>query len=1087
MILNSKEIIMKKYILFSYILLAVMIGYAGNAQKLIYPKPGDFKQLPFAKKQPPVIDKDQTRMPGTKMQDVPTSYYDAQNRQMVISNPGRPTLRLPANSSVNKKISTTSAKPVPANFHLTKDINAISEGAPNNYPANWPNGFAVLNNVTYFSAEDGIHGRELWRSDGTAGGTFMVKDIFPGESTSDLYGIVVLNSMLYFTASTPGNIYVPWVSDGTEAGTHMLKSTPADIAPTNASNYVDANGTIYFIASQYGAANMLWKSDGTDAGTVPVIDIFQVYSSDLMLELTAVDDLVFFIANTNTGMQLFRSDGTDAGTYLVKEIGFYNYNIDAPTQLTAYNHKLYFAANDGSGRRLWVSDGTYDGTTYAPGFNDVLLQGEFLNMYSNFPIRIFNDALYIAGYTYGEGSGLYKFDATNGGDGIVLVKDLTPGLDINYVVAPDMRVVGDELFFKVFNFEGGEHAELWASEGDEATTRLVKSFPPGDNFYNYSEGNGVFYFHKRDNSYGSELWKSNGTGAGTVLVKDINPGRPGAYPDFLTFCNNKLFFSAQENSHGNELYVSDGTAAGTSLVKDINTTTTATAYVGQFYKSIGASPTGVLFNAYTDALGFELYKSDGTASGTGLLNDINAGSDYSNPFYFLLKNNVNYFNAETVDGMAFYKTNGLSSGLTRMSPYISRTDHFIVTYNATDNGRVFYVVYNYNNGMYELWCSDGTDAGTYLLSSTLNYNATIATAGNTVFFAAADADHGYELWKSDGTPAGTKMITDINPGSNSSDPYSLAVYKNEVYFGAYNGLGLNFQLWKSDGTAKGTIKLKNIIPGSPTYPYSYNTNFFCISNNTLFFTALDLNSLGAELWKTNGTEVGTKLVKDINPYNSSYPNYLTDVKGTLFFFADDGVHGTELWLSKGTDKETKLVKDIEPGYASPYTPELCSAGGKLFFVNGSTYPTTVWSSDGTEANTKPITGLLGVYGLTGSGNNVFFGMDTYKYGRELYVGDAGASTLIASKVSVDFVEEKTGMFDIKLFPNPAHDHAILQVDGDVENLNVIVTDITGKKVWQQNYSGEHTINLPLGKLVVGAYLITVHTTHDTKTLKFMKE
>ncbi len=1054
-----------------------------HAQKIIYPKPGDFKQMPFAKKQPPVLNNDQP-LRGNDAKE-PHSYYDTLNRRVVIQEPGRTEIRMPAKSSknspgANAKMST--------GFHLATDINTISESAPNNYPANWPDGFAVLNNITYFSAEDGIHGRELWRSDGTATGTFMLKDIFPGESSSNIYSIETANGLLYFAASTSGNDYVPWVSDGTEAGTHLLKSTPADVAPNYARNFVNANGTVYFVASQYGNNDVLWKSDGTDAGTVPVINISQWYNSD-MLELTAVDDLVFFVANNYYygGAQLFRSDGTEAGTYSIKQIGYYYYGLTAPTQLTSYNHQLYFAGNDGTGRRLWVSDGTSDGTTYAPGFNDVFLQEEFLNMYSNFPIRIFNDALYIAGYTYGEGSGLYKYDAANA-DGLVLVKDLTTSYETYYVVAPDMRVVGDELFFKVFNFEGGEHAELWASQGDEATTRLVKSFPPGENFYNYSKGDGVLYFHKRDDTYGSELWKSNGTEAGTVLVKDINPGKPGAYPDFLTFCNNKLFFAAQENIHGNELYVSDGTAAGTSLVKDINTTTTASAYVGYYYKSIGPSPTGVLFNAYTDALGFELYKSDGTATGTGLLNDINPGSGYSFPYFFTLKNNVNYFIAQTDAGMAFYKTNGVTSGLTRVSPFIGIADHYISTYNVTDNGKIFYIVFNYNTYMYEFWSSDGTDAGTYLLSSTLNYNTTIATVGNTAFFAAADADHGYELWKSDGTPAGTKMVTDINQGWYSSDPYSLFVFKNDVYFGAYNGLGLNFQLWKSDGTAKGTVKLKNIIPGAYQYPY-YNQNIFCISNNTLFFTALDLNSYGAELWKTNGTGVGTKLVKDINPYYSSYPNNLTDVKGTLFFFADDGIHGNELWTSKGSDKDTKLVKDIEPGYASLYIEEICSAGGKLFFTNGSTYPNpnTLWSSDGTAANTNPINGVSDIRGLTGSGNNVFFGMYTYKYGEELYVGDAGSTTLIASKATVSMMEEKMGNFDIQLFPNPTHDAAALHIEGNVKNVTIIITDISGKTIWKNIFNGQRIVNLPIEKLNAGVYVITVKTEKETRTLKLVKQ
>ena len=102
---------------------------------------------------------------------------------------------------------------------------------------------------------------------------------------------------------------------------------------------------------------------------------------------------------------------------------------------------------------------------------------------------------------------------------------------------------------------------------------------------------------------------------------------------------------------------------------------------------------------------------------------------------------------------------------------------------------------------------------------------------------------------------------------------------------------------------------------------------------TVFFIAYD-DDRGLELWKTDGTDAGTKLVKDINQsqglFNDSNPSHLTNVAGTLFFAADDGIHGQELWSSDGTAPGTQLVRDLNPGEESSFPQYLANVGGTLF-------------------------------------------------------------------------------------------------------------------------------------------------------------
>ena len=60
----------------------------------------------------------------------------------------------------------------------------------------------------------------------------------------------------------------------------------------------------------------------------------------------------------------------------------------------------------------------------------------------------------------------------------------------------------------------------------------------------------------------------------------------------------------------------------------------------------------------------------------------------------------------------------------------------------------------------------------------------------------------------------------------------------------------------------------------------------------------------------DGTPEGTEQVKDIKAGGSWSPHFLKNVNGTLYFAADDGIHGEELWKSDGTGVGTALVEDI---------------------------------------------------------------------------------------------------------------------------------------------------------------------------------
>ena len=425
-------------------------------------------------------------------------------------------------------------------------------------------------------------------------------------------------------------------------------------------------------------------------------------------------------------------------------------------------------------------------------------------------------------------------------------------------------------------------------------------------------------------SGGYEVWR--GTPGVTEMVKDINTGGSSQL-QYLTIVGSTLFFNAYDGINGPELWKSDGTSSGTVMIKDINP------------GLLGSSPThltnvgGTLFFAARDGTtGYELWKSDGTAAGTVMVKDIWPGADGAYLSNLTDVGGTLFFTAnDGTHGYELWKSNGTAAGTVMVKDI--NLGGASEPQNLTDVGGTLFFTANDGTHGYELWKSNGTAAGTVmvkdinLVGDSVPQN--LINVGGTLFFTANDGTHGYELWKSNGTAAGTVMVKDIYTGPDYGDPIYLTNIGGTLFFAANDGT-TGYELWKSDGTSAGTVMVKDIHLG-PDYGHP-----MALTNvgNTLFFSADD-GITGRELWKSDGTSVGTVMVKDINPGGGSWPENLTNVGGTLFFAANDGTHGSELWKSDGTTTGTVMVKDIFPGASDgfPFPGAVASeAGGTLFFT-----------------------------------------------------------------------------------------------------------------------------------------------------------
>ena len=593
-----------------------------------------------------------------------------------------------------------------------------------------------------------------------------------------------------------------------------------------------------------------------------------------------------------------------------------------------------------------------------------------------------------------------------------------------------------------FGFDSQASLEPWVTDGTVAGTALLKNIGLGSGtskpagYVSLGDNRIVFQATSPNAATGRPtpgLWITDGTAAGTVLVKELIGPRdytetffPISGYDYVSLGNGRAVLQVRTTLDNaatpvaDDIWVTDGTAAGTVVIKHLD------AVGGQlmFQKSLAPIGNGRAVFRIPDATNkLQLWATDGTAAGTVLLRDASAGEITGSRGFATLGSGRAVFSLTQGARDTLWVTNGTAAGTTQLKDVVIQEATSAV---GLGNGRAVFLATTANGATANgIWVTDGTAVGTVQIRAAggSDFGGSLTAIGNgRAVFRQQSAATGAELWVTDGTAAGTGLVTDLFPGTRSSDPGSIIALGNGlVLFSANDGLS-GYEPWVSDGTAAGTRQLKNIAPLSNG---SFPNTITALGGGQALFTTLN-----GELWLTDGTTAGTGLVTTLAtgalgsfPYPVSFTALTTDPVPYAYSITatdaskPDGTAGLTPYIFTAT-RTGDLSAPATLGFTVTATGPnslplslIATRSGTIGFVAGASTATVTVnvqgagvasaqtftvSIDGAPARgatsaTGTVLGNLGVQAtLTGT---VPGGVFTDTPGTQLYVGANGQTTL----------------------------------------------------------------------------------------------
>lgn len=666
----------------------------------------------------------------------------------------------------------------------THELVSHPSGHP--YPINGQ----VYNGLFYYSVENGLHGRELWRSDLTQAGTFMVAEITPGPVASDFYGPFVLGDKLVFLVENE-NAFDLWAISGPLDDPQLV--VPGFVRSLE--HVALMNGVLYINGSSSTVENGLFRTDGTVQGSF-VIEEFEGGLSNRIQYLFQGDGdwLYFDLVTPEYGREVMRTDGSIGGLQLFHDINPGPADF-IPRELLGYGGKIFI---QDSGGILWAADDE--------GFSLVNQANP-----SGAGLIISQDLLFYYRDSYETGKEYWVFDGTEHR----LLADFNGGPSSN----PVKLVHDGGLLY--FGMEKHEEPDV-----------------PNDPYHRWglAQSNGNALGTRQIESFGSPWMTVRGNDLYYILdkpgpVDELMIRRNGGPPVTLTDTPDSLMAYIPAVVHGNQLVLNtnygvlatDGSPEGTYYLSDMSYLDGGVSFDDYYYfidpqksllRSDGTEGNATLVARNIKYLGTvvnnRLLVSEDSRLSIVASDGLTPIANIPGPYSFINIGGLAYFQfinfPWVTDGTAegTRALDGIDSPI-RIRDWVSLGDRVCMLTNSglfiIDNfeaaplanflpgSRVeafslsdSLIVFRVDN---QLWRSAGTPESTYKIMDLTDPDHFIVFNENLIF-VDRDPDYGVEPWVSDGTIPGTHILADIQPGAASSYPEEFKAAGAELYFSAFN-------------------------------------------------------------------------------------------------------------------------------------------------------------------------------------------------------------------------------------------------------------------------------------------------------------